>query len=317
MSSDESDVHQVRALLEGAGLVEREDRYRVVISGADALDYLHRMLTQDVARVAVGCATYACLLTPKGRILGDLWIWNQGETLLLEMDEQARAAVMPVLEKYVIADDVHFAPEAPPVRRWALAGPMAADTLRRAGLPTPDVGCFETTTPADSPVTVLHATRRGLPTFELVASPEAAGVIEQLAATVCAQAALDDAFTHLGIPRFGRELGDDVLFNEAGLEEAVAWGKGCYPGQEPVIMAKHRGHPPRVLVRLALFDAPQAGRGTGLLQGDKRVGELTSVAPCLDTIPGAVALAYVRFAVAEAGDALELEGGGRAEFVEP
>ena len=48
---------EAATLLQECGLVPREDLARVRVTGADRVDYLHRMLTQDIAGLPAGAAT--------------------------------------------------------------------------------------------------------------------------------------------------------------------------------------------------------------------------------------------------------------------
>lgn len=310
-------VEQTDALLHAAGLHVRDgDLVCLRVRGADRIDYLHRMLTQDVASLTPGEATYACLLTVQGRILGDLLLWDQGEEVVLEMDGGARRAVQPVLEKYVITEDVTIEDVTDRRHRIAILGPDAPALVESAGMPVPPHGHHGSLGDARGavPARILRFDRRGLPCFELsldplegVRLPEVVALLSS--APECGSRAWAAACVHAAIPRFGRELGEDVLFNEAGLEEAVSWHKGCYPGQEPVVMAKHRGRPPRLLVKLDLEDARHPARGSRVLAGDEEVGRVTSAAPAVGPRPAA-ALAYVKYAHAKAGRAFAIEGGG-------
>ena len=294
---------EAATLLQECGLVPREDLARIRVTGADRVDYLHRMLTQDIAGLAVGAATYACLLTVKGRILGDMLVWHLDDHLLLEMPAGARAGVMGVLERYVIADDVAFAEETP-VERHALIGPAAEACLRSARIAPPAAGQACWAGPVDGVVRILRFDRRGLPIFEI------AGDVARIEVPVLGSRAYEIARVHHDIPAFGAELGEDVLFNEAGLEEAISWTKGCFPGQEPVVMAKHRGHPPRHLVKIG-FDAEPPPPGAQLFLDGQAVGHVTSSAPAIQRWEAA-ALAYVKHALAEPGAVFTLEDGTTA-----
>lgn len=87
-------------------------------------------------------------------------------------------------------------------------------------------------------------------------------------------------------PRWGRELDDRVLPQEAGLTEThVSFTKGCYPGQEPIARLHYRGKPNRALRVLEVDGTPEPE--TEVRDGDKVVGRITS------SVPG-LALAYVR-----------------------
>jgi tRNA-modifying protein YgfZ len=89
-----------------------------------------------------------------------------------------------------------------------------------------------------------------------------------------------------GIPRWGREIDDQILPAEAGLDEThISFSKGCYPGQEPIARQRYRG---KVNRRLRVLDVEgDATPGTELVLDDKKVGRITSA------VPG-VALGYVR-----------------------
>ena len=94
-----------------------------------------------------------------------------------------------------------------------------------------------------------------------------------------------------GRPRFGVDLDDTVIPQEAGLNErAVSFTKGCYVGQETVARLFYRGKPNRQLRGLKLSAAAPTGAEISL--GDRVVGRLGSVAesPAL----GSIALALVR-----------------------
>jgi len=91
-----------------------------------------------------------------------------------------------------------------------------------------------------------------------------------------------------GIPRWGREIDERVLPAEAGLTEThVSFGKGCYPGQEPIARQHYRGKLNRRLRVLHVEgdDVPQYD--AQILHGEKVVGRITSAVPGL-------ALGYVR-----------------------
>jgi folate-binding protein YgfZ len=107
-----------------------------------------------------------------------------------------------------------------------------------------------------------------------------------------------------GRPRFGIDLDDSVIPEEAGLNErAVSFTKGCYVGQETVARLHYRGKPNRHLRGLRL-SAPLEP-GTELKLGEKVVGRIGSsvVSPRL----GPIALALVRREAAP-GDVVAADG---------
>ena len=127
------------------------------------------------------------------------------------------------------------------------------------------------------------------------------------------EAQLEVLRVEAGRPRYGVDLDDSVIPQEAGLNErAVSFTKGCYVGQETVARLHYRGKPNRHLRGLRL-SAP-AVPGEEIRLGEKVVGRLGSVvvSPRL----GPIALALVRREAAP-GDAVTVGGGPvRAEVVE-
>ncbi len=89
-----------------------------------------------------------------------------------------------------------------------------------------------------------------------------------------AAAAWEDARIHAAIPRMGHEITENALPQELGLYHAVSFKKGCYVGQEPVVMLEHRGKPRTRLVRLTLPHAPAAwAKGKAPTAGSQLLSE--------------------------------------------
>jgi folate-binding protein YgfZ len=118
------------------------------------------------------------------------------------------------------------------------------------------------------------------------------------------EAAAEVARVESGRPRYGVDLDDSVIPQEAGLNErAVSFTKGCYVGQETVARLFYRGKPNRRLLGLKL-DEP-AAPGTELRLGEKVVGKLGSVV--VSPEHGPIGLALVR-REAGPGDTVQADG---------
>lgn len=289
---------QVRALTEGAGLLPRSDLRVVKVSGADAVDFLHRMVSQEIKGLAPGRAAYACVLDAKAHLLGLPVIWRYDEFLLLDLAADAAEKVVPRLERYVITEDVVFEDVTGETLRFALIGPGA-----RKVWPNREPGAH-----ADG---ILRLDLGTTPAFEGLGPFE---VIAGLAGVTRVEAeAFDVLRVQERIPAWGAELDPYITPLEARLGDlAISWTKGCYPGQEPVSMAHHRGHPPSLLVRLDLSEWVKPG--TLLLVEGRKAGRVTTAV--LDPRDGRVkGLGYVRYALAEGTAALEIDGGGEARVV--
>ena len=105
------------------------------------------------------------------------------------------------------------------------------------------------------------------------------------------EAAAEIVRVERGRPRYGVDLDETVIPQEAGLNDrAVSFTKGCYVGQETVARLHYRGKPNRRLLGLRLSEP--APSGTELRLGEKVVGRLGSVVVSPDH--GPIALALIR-----------------------
>ena len=302
------------ALESGAGIALRPHEMVLEVGGADAASYLHRMLTQDLQRLERGRGAHACLLDVRGRVLGDLRVWHRVSGLWVTGAAGSEVTARPVLERYVIADDVTFRDRSADHVRLVLAGPQARAALSALGIGPPELGHM-----AGAEGVAWMATSQGdTEAFEGLGTLESVERLlermddEALAAVVGGGAVEAWRVLHR-VPRLGAELGSERLFNEAGPDDAVSWTKGCYPGQEPVVMARHRGKPPHRLVALvlrgtAVDDLPAPG--AALARQGRTVGSLSSVAALPDG--RVVALGFVRTAEPEDAVDFDLPGGATA-----
>jgi folate-binding protein YgfZ len=309
-------VGEAHALAGGAGLLVRAGRAFLHVEGADRVDFLHRMLTQDVRGLAEGRAAYACLLTVRGRVLGDLLVWHLGDRLALDLDGGALGAVLPALERAVIADDVRFTDAGDDVARLALAGPRAPAVLEDLGAAVPTPGAHVPLPFGGPDARILRFDLGRRPAYEILAHAGAAPALLDLlaghGARLVGEAAWDVARVEEGVPAFGREIDGAVLPLEVRLgDTALSWSKGCYPGQEPVVKARHRGRPPNLLVRLR-FDTPAPPpAGAALALDGHAAGRVTTAVRAGGDGPP-VGLGIVRTPLAGGGAVLEVAGGGTA-----
>ena len=78
----------------------RPDRAVIAISGEGALAFLHNLLTCDVVGLAKGQAAYGALLSPQGKILHDVFVFNAGEQVLVDCALEQRDALLQKLMMY-------------------------------------------------------------------------------------------------------------------------------------------------------------------------------------------------------------------------
>ncbi|MBV9337460.1 MAG: folate-binding protein YgfZ [Solirubrobacterales bacterium] len=279
-----------RAITEACGLLDRSERGKLALSGADAATFLQGQVTNDVQGLAVGAGCYAAFLTPKGKMLGDVRILNTGDELLLDTERVALQALFNMIRRFSLGYAVELHKRTNERGLLALIGPNAGAIAGVEYLPAKEN--------AHGPASVAGIQARAIRTdtgIDLLCNANDVEALraglDEAGALAVGEAAAECLRVELGRPRYGIDLDDTVIPQEAGLNErAVSFTKGCYVGQETVARLYYRGKPNRTLRGLRL-SAP-AEPGEELTFGGRAVGRITSVASSPRF--GPIALAFVR-----------------------
>lgn len=307
--------------LETAGLVPLLGTGALRVTGADRLDFLHGQISSEVKRLGPGESRAALMLSVRGHALALMRVYRREDDLFVAVEGGAGAQVEAQLRAHIIFDQVELHDLTDTLVTFTLQGTDAAAVLRRvfggdAGADLtdlPEPGTFAQPPFASAKVLVGPAPRGRAGGFDLhVLSRDASALVAALTgagAALAGEDALEALRIEAGIAGAELEGGEGVLPQEAGLEHAVSYRKGCYLGQEIMARIEARGNLRRRLVGLSLTGIPEAGT-KDLVQNGKTVGRLGGVAehPRLETI----ALASVR---TEVGTGAVLEVGGVAAVV--
>ena len=295
---------------EGVGLLDASERGKLVLTGSGAKEFLQGQVTQDITGLSAGHGGYAAFLTPKGKMLGDLRVLDTGAELLLDTERVSLQPLFNMIRRYSVGYDVELHKRTLESGLLSLIGPLAEELVTRAGVTLGPVE-HDHVELLFGGVTV-RAIRTDLGVDLLFASEDLGAVraaaLEAGAVEVGAEAVECLRIEH-GRPRYGLDLDDSVIPQEAGLNErAVSFTKGCYVGQETVARLFYRGKPNREL--RGLSSAEPLPVGTELKLEERVVGTVTSSA--MSPRHGAIALAIVR---REAPVGTTVRAGGEREAV--
>jgi tRNA-modifying protein YgfZ len=307
---------EYRALTEACGLLDRSDRGKLALSGPDAKEFLAGQVTNDIEALSPGSGCYAAFLTPKGKMLGDLRILDLGEELHLDTERVALQALFDMIRRFKIGYDVQLHKRTVERSLCSLIGPSAFDVAARAGgtLELDDAEHANVRGEIARVAVVLVRTDVGVDIICAAADRETVReALLSAGAQPVGEAAGETVRVEHGRPRYGIDLDDTVIPQEAGLNErAVSFTKGCYVGQETVARLYYKGKPNRHLRGLRL-SAP-AEPGAELRLGERVVGRLTSAV--LSPAHGPIGLALLR-REAEPGSTVSVNGDGLgAEVIE-
>jgi folate-binding protein YgfZ len=296
---------QYRAIREGSGMLERDERRLLLCQGPDAVTYVHDQLTNDLEGLAPGEGCYAALLDRKGRMQADLRVLRTGEDeLLLDCEAAGRDALGVHLGTYRVGREVEFENLAESHAVLSVIGPAAAQATGVGPL-APEQAHREAAVGG----VAVRAVATDLGIDLICERADLAAVVEALAGAgvepVQAEAA-EIARVESGRPRFGREMTTETIPQEAGINErAVSFTKGCYIGQETVARLHYKGKPNRHLRGLRLTSP--VPEGATVRVGEREVGRIgsTVLSPAL----GPIALAILR-REAEPGATVEIDVDG-------
>lgn len=304
------------ALCNRAAWLDVSGRGKIKLTGEDRARLLHAMSTNHIQELTPGTGCYAFFLNDKGRIVADANILCRPDNFLLDVEPEVREKLYQHLDHYIIADDVTLEDVTSATATIAVEGPSAAEVLVAAGAPAPEED-YANIEWGSRLVARLNST--GSPGFFVFApADEKAELIAQLEAAG-AEAADAEAFRIVrlehGKARYGEDLSERYLAQEANQPHALHFNKGCYLGQEIVERVRSRGQIHRVLMPLVLETSVPPEPGAKLQIGDLSAAEITCAAysPALGKV---VALAYVRTEHAKPHEQLML-GGIRAEVAAP
>ncbi len=104
----------------------------IVVSGQDRASYLHGLLTNDIATLKAGEGCYAAYLTPQGRMIADLWVYELGDVILLVMSRDVKDTVLTRLDQFIFTEDVQLGDVSSTFACVAIVGPGAAKAAAQA-----------------------------------------------------------------------------------------------------------------------------------------------------------------------------------------
>ena len=234
-----SNAQALKQLRLSGGFLAPFPRARFRVSGADRARYLNSQLSNDLRKAVSGTALPCCLLTAKGKMCALVWVFEEGDSWILDADFLVRDALQIRLERYIVADDVQIEDISGEGMLFHLFGEAALNPVAAHG---------------------IHASRLGLPGVDIWVLQSRVDAFRQ----ELTRAAILETTVELseplriaqGVPAWGREISEDTLPAEVGLDQfAVDFSKGCYVGQETVSRVRSVGRVRRHLVGFAAENA--------------------------------------------------------------
>jgi tRNA-modifying protein YgfZ len=255
-------------------------RTKLRITGNDRVRFLNGQITNDVRKATESAATEACVLNAKGKVNADIFLSAAPDCFWVDADPGLRKALPARIERYIIADDVQIDDVTDRFSIFHVSSRVA-----------PDVADCQR----------ILSTRRFAETgWDIWADSEFHDAVSQQLSSMFRF--FDGASAEIlriehGIPRWGRELTEEIIPVEANLEErTIDYEKGCYIGQEVISRIKMSGQTNKRLCGLiSLHNTPlRAGmKLAGTSANGRQVGWITS-ATRSERLGKEIALGFVK-----------------------
>ncbi|WP_237184885.1 YgfZ/GcvT domain-containing protein [Rothia nasimurium] len=296
-------------------LVDHSNLGVVTVAGEDRLSWLTTLSSQVLAGLGEGDSTELLLLTPQGRIeFSAFAVEKDGAVWLITERDQAAPLVeylnrMKFMLRVEITDrtETHAVlgstldPREAEGADAVLAGGIVWTDPWSAGI-APGGYTYASAGEGEHPASAYRRYLTIVPAHRLLDAVEGA----QLAGVWAAEALRIEAWR----PRVGVDSDEKTIPHELDLlRTAVHLEKGCYKGQETVARVHNLGHPPRRLTFLDLDGSEHTlpAAGSAVMNGEKKVGTVTSVA--LHHEAGPIALAVLKRSVDPAATLRVVDGG--------
>mgnify|MGYP006298503671 CR=1 FL=1 len=230
------------------------ERLPIGVTGADAEQLLHNVLTCDITTLPEGVARPGALLTPQGKVMFDFLVGRDGEGFVIDIDAAQADAFLKRMMLYRLRSKVEFDKRD----QMVVAASWNGDSAASQSDSTPHL--------RDERFAAATVTRAHL--------PAGAEIGETAPLAQWHRLRIDN-----GVPESGSdfELGDafghDISLDQNG---GLDFKKGCYVGQEVVSRMQHRGTARRRVV-IATGEGPLPAPGTEISAGGKPAGTLGTV----------------------------------------
>ena len=293
----------------GVALRDAQASFRLYMRGADHLDFLHRMTSNDFHNLQIGHGLEAVFIEQRARILDLATCYRGPDTTALILSPDSRATIPNWLDRFIFAEALELADQTDETSMFELVGPQADQLVTHAL--NADLSRLQDHQLLDPHVADdLWLARMAGPGLRAFGPPPAVEDLWQRFAVAGARpigsATWEILRVEQGLPLLGRELTQDYNPWEAGLGRAIHLDKGCYIGQEVIARLDTYDKVKQHLVGLRLSAAELPPTGQPLRDGAREVGRITSVV--LSPSLGPIALAYVRRSACAEGTTLDAGG---------
>jgi aminomethyltransferase len=310
-------IEEHEAVRQGVGLFDISHMGKFIVTGADSLNALQKLIPTDISNLALGQAQYSVLLNDEGGIIDDLIIYNQGEKDgKLTVPIIVNASTMEKDKQWMLdhfEGDVQLDDLSASHALLAVQGPKAVALLQ--SLSDGDLNSVGRFGHLEAKVAghdafLARTGYTGEDGFEVMV-PAAAGIelwnlLIEKGAVPCGLGARDTLRLEAAMALYGNDIDDTTSPLEASLGWLVHLDK---PGEftaRSILESQKQDGVTRRLVGIEMEGRNIARHGYPVVQNGEQVGEVTS-GTWSPTLEKAIALAYVPVELSKIGTPIEVQ----------
>ncbi|MFO0937909.1 MAG: glycine cleavage T C-terminal barrel domain-containing protein [Gemmataceae bacterium] len=290
---------------------DRSTAGTISLIGPDAVQFLHNLCSNDVKSLPVGGGCEAYLCDPRAKVQQQFWVSRVADGIWLETVPGRDPSLFQALDRYLISERIELTNSTNDSVQYHVAGPKAKSALEAVTGVSLDLPEFHH---------VFHEGDRirrrmvlGVDGYDIVCPKARATAwrprLEQAGVVFGNEADFETLRIEAGSPEMGKDIDENRFVMEvAHAPRAVSYAKGCFPGQEPIVMARDRaGFINRAFLGVKVLSGGPIAFGTKLTRDGQDVGVITS---SIDSprLGAPVALGYIKRGHQEPGTKLDANG---------
>src|SRR5437899_5429332 len=255
----------------------------------------------------------SALLNSKARVLADLHLYAQPDSLLIDTSDSPASHVKEIRDRFIITADVQIQDASQDLGQLTVQGPRSSQAINEVlGPEAQDLKQLEQKTLG--PSTIIARDRTGQTGYDIIlpaleAEPVWHGFLLHGGDTglnPVGSQALEILRLEAGYPKYATDIDENTIILEAGFKDAISFNKGCYLGQEVVARATHIGRVNKNLIQFQTDSDNVPSVKSKFISSGKEAGYVTSAAfsPGLKVVVG---LGYAQRDFAKEGTKLVIE----------
>jgi aminomethyltransferase len=304
-----------KAVRTSAGIFDIGHMGAVKVSGKNALQYLQKILSNDVLKLEAGSSQYSIILNKSGGVIDDIFVYRLPDHYMLILNASNTDKDIEWLKKND-SEGVEIIDLKNNLTLLALQGPKSQQILQKiCDADLKKLGHHKIIKSQISNIGSLISRTgyTGEDGFELFFDRSKAEIIWNklvgLGVVPCGLGARDTLRLEAGMPLYGHEYNEGITPLETGFSFAVKLDKGDFIGRDSLVVHKEEGFS-KHLVGIKLNETGIPRQGQKIFKDGKIIGYITS-GTMSPTLKVPIGMGYVRTEYSDIGSAFDVEIRGK------